>query len=396
MVERVRIDYEALATAYAQSLITVLRNFQSSGHRFLETWVPEADALRSILGILEAARDNALPQISIHLGAATLNCVDLAELGRHAEQFGRITLEADGDGVALDVSFPGIAADRTVGHEVAGVLPPTEPVLQSRTSAVAAVSSPRSPHTAASRCEETNPIYAAGLRRAAESHAHEGSLALTGLLVSVQASHAGITLSALVDPSCHFIRQSAYSGILSANAHGLFETLCQLMENRPIIECRDHAILFLEYELRDHAMPRPVPGIVMPENADPMFALPATLVRALFADYRRGTGFNESSNCYDPPVSGRWEALSPKERIELLQEAVDRHPVGRGVTILRMESPKRVVIGFEQEASAFTNQSRLMFLEDHLQRKLERTLQLCVEPMLDQNRLRRSKEAAAI
>jgi hypothetical protein len=395
MAEDVRIDYEKLAADYVQSLTIVLRNFQPSEFRFLETWVPDEDDIRSILGIMEAAKDNALPHISIHLGAATLSRVDLAELCRRAAQLGRITVEAKGEGIELGTSFPAESSGHIIARDGAAIKQRAGPALRFRTSEP--VGQPFHPfvNRLVPRDNESTPIYTASLQRAAELRSHEGSLSPHGSLVSVQASRDGITLSALVDSSCHCIRQAAYQGAASANAHGLFETLCQLMENRPIIECNDHAVIFLEYELRDHSMAWPVPGIVTPENADLMFVLPTRLVRDLFADYCRRTGFNDLRNHYDQPVSERWQALSTEARAALLQDAMDQHPSGQGITLLRMESPKRVVVGFTDEVSASAKQSRLMSLEAHLQKTLEWTLHLCVEPRVDQNKLRRLKEAIA-
>jgi hypothetical protein len=390
IAEVVSIDYEALAAGYARRLTSVLRNFKSSGHRFLETWVPEQDALRSILGILEAAQDNAVPRISVHIGSATLSRVDLPELKRQAGRFGNITLETRDQGIMLDVALSGAAVDRLV----ADVVPPAEPVAPPRLSRAVATPFARPADAPVPRRGQSNPIYAAGLRRAAASPVHERGPASAERLVAVQASRDGVTLSVLVDPGCHFVRQASYSGVSGAEARGLFETLCRLLENRPILECRDHAAIRLEHELRDHSLPRPVPGILMPENADPMFALPARLVRDLFAAYCQKTGLAESNNQYDPPVSDRWNALSLEQRIGWLQEAADCHLAGQGVTILRMDSPKRVVLAVKKEASASASPSQLMALEDHLQRSVEPTLQVSVEPKVDQSRFRRPKEAS--
>jgi hypothetical protein len=240
-----------------------------------------------------------------------------------------------------------------------------------------------------------NPLYADALRRAAQSRAFEGALKEEQGLVLAQATHKGITLTALVEPTKHTVKNIAYQGGATEVQRGLLEALCQLMVGKPILECSDHAVIFLEFELRDHSLPRPVPGIVTPENADAMFALPTGLVRALLADYRNKTGFKSTENFYDQPISEQWRVLSADERMKQVQNAISQHPDGEGVTVMQLETPKRVVVGFRDALDAATKQDRLMMLEDHLKRTLEPTLQLYMEPRPDANRIRRLKEGSA-
>ncbi|MFX5956803.1 hypothetical protein ABTF01_20635, partial [Acinetobacter baumannii] len=84
----------------------------------------------------------------------------------------------------------------------------------------------------------------------------------------------------LVDKN-HIVQKARYSGTQTLTETALLEGLCPLLENKPILECSDHAVMELEHSLRDHSMPPPVPGLLMLENCDSAFMMPLHLVRQL-------------------------------------------------------------------------------------------------------------------
>jgi hypothetical protein len=391
----VRIDYEKLATDYMRSLTTVLRGFKSGvGHEFLDTWVRDEDDTRSVLGIIEAAKDSGLPSVSIHLGPAILSKVDMVRLRELAGREGDVASENSADGIDVTVSFLGQTAQSSdiPRQRRLAQLPVEEsrhlpmPVPAEVAPAVVLFDS---------RKGALNPVYKQALLKAAQSRAHEGELKAEDGSVMTQSAHQGVKLMAAVEPLRHIVRKAAYQGAAAPAQRGLMETLCELMTGKPILECSDHSVILLEFELRDHSMSRSVPGIMMPENADAMFALPTVLMHGILADYRRKTGFKSIENFYDQPISDSWRALSTEARMQRLREAIAQHPAGRGGELVSLETPKRVVVGFLEDIDGATRQSCLMRLEEHLKRTLERTLQLYVEPKVDQNKLRRPKGITA-
>ena len=388
MPAEIAINYEALVAEYLQGLTTVLRGFSSAtNHAFLETWVPDADEAHSILGILEAAHDAGLPRISLHLGPTTLGKVAIGELQELARRTGTATTQANGAGLDLTVVFATGAA-RT--HTIA-------PASQRRTVTARRHRESQVAPVALNQFQPSRgvayPLYAAGLRQL-RSRAHAGELLPAAGTVLARGVQDGVTLTVLVEPSKHIVKKSAYFGATSDLQQALLEGLCCWLEGKPILECADHAGGALEFQLRDPAQPRPVPGIVTPENADPIFAAPTALIRGALADYRRQTDFRSIENKYDQPVTDVWRALTQSDRLQQIQAAIAQQPAGAGVQVMRLETPKRVVVGFTAALDGATKQRRLLQLEGHLKRTLEPTLQLYVEPKVDENKIRRLKEPA--
>ena len=388
MSSEILINYEKLVADYLQSLATVLRGFNSAlGYKFLETWVPDDNETVSILNILEAAHDAGLERISIHLGPATLGKLDLDRLAELVSRTGQVTQKNNGTGLDFGVTF-------STGVGSAGSPASSRP-LQSVRAVVTRELSPATtgPRLATGGGDTVNPLYIEALQRLQRRRLHVGCLQPSAGCVLAQSVQAGLTLMALVETTSHIVKQASFEGRASEYQIGLLEGLCGLMEGKPILECSDHVVIFLEFELRDQQHPRPVDGIITPENADSLFALATMLVRGTLADYRRQTGYQSIENNYDQPVSAQWRTLVASDRIQQIQSAIAQHWAGAGVRVMRLETPKRVVVAFTTALDGAAKQSCLLQLEGHLKRVLEPTLQLYVAPKVDENSIRRLKES---
>jgi hypothetical protein len=385
-----RIDYEQLVGTYLEGLTTVLRGFNAAeGIEFLDSWVPDDDALMGIQSIVEAARDSGMGELLIHVGPDTLQTVELSRLRELASRVGTVHVEVNGEGIDLLVSSIDASArpDDTASEPRArDEAEPRSPSAASQTITIEetairvwADSDSGVPHSA----------YRRGLQEALQHCTHEGGLEAESGLELVEARNGGVVLRALVYPADHTVRKVRYQGAVSQVQRGLLERLSGLLEGKPIQECADHAAIHLEYRLRDHSQPSPVPGIVLPQNVGSMFSLPLQLVRGLLADYRGQRDFWETENFYTPPMSAEWRQLSRAKRMERLQAATARHPLGSQVTVARLEGAQGVVAELNGASHGRNRGGQLMELETYLKDTVEPTLQVFLEPKVDQNKLRR-------
>ncbi len=381
-----KVDYERLVAAYQESLTTVLRGFRPDAElEFLETWVHEEDHVKSLLNIAEAAECAGLSGVSIAIGPATLRTLELSRLQEAVARMGEVSIEPAGEGINFRVRF-GEAHPSPQGRDLPSQASLPEERQQTFLGRVGS-----SPIRRSSSDGALHPVYRDRLQRALTSISHEGPLQAEEGFVRVGVSVGGVTLMALMDPASHQVKRAAFGGAPTDLQRGLLELLCGMLEGKPIQECSDHAVIRLEYVLRDHSQPPPVPGILTPQNADPAFALPTRLVRKLLAEYQRKRSVGDTQNFYDQPASAHWSGLSQSQRIEQLEAALCRHPAGSGVDLVRLEGVKRAVLKFQEELESNTKQERLLKLEEFLKRLLEPTLELYMEPKTDQNRPRQVK-----
>src|SRR3989338_4243077 len=175
MDRRCEVDYERLAEEYKESLTTVLRGFKA-GAEFLETWVPDEDDLQSILNILEAAEVDGLGKISVYIGSDTLRNLDLRKLAEFAAKVGAVKIEANGEGINLNVSFTGprLSSRQWIWEPRIETPSRSRPIageIQSHGGGRA-----RGLATVREFSGSVHPVYKEGLRKASLLRSHEGEL----------------------------------------------------------------------------------------------------------------------------------------------------------------------------------------------------------------------------
>jgi hypothetical protein len=167
-----------------------------------------------------------------------------------------------------------------------------------------------------------------------------------------------------------------------------------MMEDKPLIECADHAVIRLEYRLRDRREERPVRGIVTPESVEPAFGPLSAAVRGLLAEYRRRTGYDEIENRFDPEPSAGWKALTAEQRMAQVQAALDalvaRHGLRPGdVVCTHVDRSTRTTVEVRAELPAREKAALMMELERGLKDRVEPMLHLYQAEMHDKNKIRR-------
>ncbi len=351
------LDYESLIDRYNDNLATVLRGFRPA-EAYLDTWVPDSDPAKSVLNLFEAAADSGVASVALFLGPTTVRHLDLGRLMPSLAALGVPEVRYERDGLVLKVSMAGV----------------TEEDLGMRWA------------------DAVSPFYRSALVVASSRRRHERWLDAEAGLVRVEAQGEAVQLAILVDRESHVVRRAVYWNATQPIERGLIEMLCDVIVDTPIQEVADHAVVFVEHALRDHTMPPPVSGIVLPANADPMFGNLESIVRRLVEHYNVATGNRRGSNCFQRPPSPAWCEIAPDARAARVQKVVDElvneHGYGSGVRVLRADESARVTVRFEESVRGALAQDRLRRLEIGLRARLEPTLQVYLEELKDRNVIR--------
>ena len=348
MNSTIRLNYEATVADYWNRLTNVLRGFTASDDlRFLDTWVPHEEPSENILGILEAAAEGKVGCLELELSIETASRLKLNELEPKVKSFGRLHVERKSDLVVLITNFGG-------------------PLL------------------------DIHPSYRARLQSFVGRTFHEGHLdPAEG--ISVSAKSNGIVLSARLAPSNHRILEVRHNGCQSETHRALMEALCEQIEGVPIQECSDHAGIRLEHRLRDPQVPRPSQGIVLAETVDAAFRIVVELTRGLLERYREEANYNETANTYVPKPSQAWLGMSPIEKCDRVSTVLSDELKMAGVSALRIDGDRIVVLQFAGLEEGKLRGDQLRRIERELKGRLEPTLQVHLEPKVDQNKIRQAK-----
>jgi hypothetical protein len=238
---------------------------------------------------------------------------------------------------------------------------------------------------------DVHPAYRRALEQAGTRLERRGTVgAAAPAATRLEVCEQGVSLSLLVDEAepC-LVRDARHDGA-TGPAGALLDRFCALMVGRPLYEVIHHGVVRLESDLRDDAALPPVAGLVLPQNADPIFGLPLQFVRAL----RRHVGpFH-----LPPEQRGRWEerpgaawlALTSDEQTARVQAALAEALRALAIPvplpqIVEIRDGCRIVIAAHAVEERQVLGPALIAIERALQRALDQRLELLFETAADRN-----------
>ncbi|MBT5413345.1 MAG: hypothetical protein HOK81_01960 [Rhodospirillaceae bacterium] len=245
--------------------------------------------------------------------------------------------------------------------------------------------------------EVVSAPYREGVARALATIAREGPLAAPGMTV-VEAAQGAIVVRAAVDGN-HIIHAARHEGTEDPACRAVLDVLCQAIEGCPLQEAADHGAIQAMHALHVQAKARPVPGIALPRNAGPAFALAETLLRELHRRYLGERDLPVVPNEHTLPPAEEWRRLGHEARLARVKEAVVAFSTGRNlgpddIRVVRMErdltgEEVRVDVGFADHVVPADKPMLTRAVERWLKERLEDKLQVYMEPLKDKNAIRR-------
>ncbi len=97
------LNYEDLVKAFEEALVTKLRGHGAEAD-YLEMWVPDADPVKSILNMVEAAEAYGRDDIAIEVSSETLSEGQVNELLALLRDIGSPQVTARADGRLVEVT----------------------------------------------------------------------------------------------------------------------------------------------------------------------------------------------------------------------------------------------------------------------------------------------------
>lgn len=347
------LDYEALVDQYNENLFLKLRGHRSA--EYLDMWVPDEDPFKGVLNMVEAAELAGQSEIAIRLGEATVRALDLAALETAAAKVGSVTLEvADRSAVLRVTDIAGAPA----------VAPP-------------AIAAP----------------YQAAIAAAAVAPKHAGELTADAAGDVFEATVDGVTLTIRITGGS-YIAEAAHRGSESISTTAVLDTFCAELTNMTVQEAVEHGVIRLEFAMRANSRQRPVPGIVLPRNADKVFDLPNRLIRAVGNVYRERTGKAFGENTYTRKVDAAWLRLSDDEKLAKVNDVLKKRIVSLGlddddVRAIGVEQQIRITIQFRDTVAVAKKPRFIRDFEHVLHETVEPSLQVFMSEIKDANALRR-------
>jgi hypothetical protein len=99
------LSYEEIVGDFQSKLVTQLRSHGSS-IEYLEMWVPDADPVRSILNMIEAAQAYGQSDLKLRVGKSTLSAAQIEELRAEAASLASVSIAAEEAAWLVSVDIP--------------------------------------------------------------------------------------------------------------------------------------------------------------------------------------------------------------------------------------------------------------------------------------------------
>jgi hypothetical protein len=187
---------------------------------------------------------------------------------------------------------------------------------------------------------------------------------------------------------------AAHDGVTDPAEARVFDAFCAVIEGLPIQEAADHAGHHVMARLSAPGAAPPVPGIVTPWNADPLYRRPMRLIRRIRADHAAGQPAPSTENFWNPAISKDWLRLDGAEQRARVAALLETFLAERGLApgslvAVGVEGNIRVLLAFSEAVDYRLKPALLMDFERRLRAATGDRLEVFAEEMADANRIRR-------
>ena len=245
---------------------------------------------------------------------------------------------------------------------------------------------------------EIHPALIPAVSAAAGTATRLGALPETGAGMVLSATEDGFTLSVSVASGnkTGLIQSARYqlSGAAPDIIKGLLEVFAATIEGLPLQEAADHGTIHTSDQLRQNVAAPLVKGIHTPASMGAAFRRCDRLIREIAAQFHASVGDRNNRNFWNPPLSRGWRLKSASEQVATLQTIAEEFCVAGGfpagsIRVGRLERSRRVVIDFSEDFAAAKKPGVLMHLERLVRTRTGERLEVFMEELKDNNRLRR-------
>ena len=393
--QKVILDFSSILENYETSLVDQLRNFGLDGEIF-ETWVPDPDPIKSLVNLVDSTVESGAELVlDIRIKKETLSHIDIDRFRREINRNLAVEVTTIPDGLAIVVS--GFGETESSGNYERHQKSDPDTILGVSVNKRETISSQQNveetSHNTVSSGSQKNDLY--NLPPLKE-YAYRGNLSEIEGHCLIRGQHVGIDLELLINSDTHIIKKAAYSGAVSPQLRPILEKFCELIESLPILEASDHGVITLEHQLRKLSARNSVLGVVIPSAIDERFSKIEYVMRAAMEKYRQATGYTETWNRYDAGASKEWIEMSEEEKkcsiAPWLRAGLENFGFSpNDIEVTKIEYNVRVLVEFSGELAESDNDKQmiLLYLENLIMERLEPRLELYLEPIKDQSKLRR-------
>jgi len=370
------IQYDETLQEYNSALLNTLRGFTPK-YEFIAIWVPDADLLRSVISLVEAAFSEDEFQFTLYFSKETMLPINRKEFDLRLADIAIFTSEETVTGVNYHFSDMK-SKDRKLSFQKNQIFNPNHNDNKAATQEQSELND--------------DEIYLSKINYFCAHAKHNIMLEEVDFLTLMTLSEDKITLQVQVDQE-NVIRHLAYHGELSLIQKGIFEAACQLLVNLPIDDIRDNGLALIEYHLRRNSKQRKMAGIQVHFNFSEIFSPLTKLLSGVVKKLE-----SKKVNFFDIRNELIWDISQRDDIKKQLNEHINQYLSDEnksvGIEIDNIDEKARVTIMIGDEISANEKGQLLMDLEIIVRKEVHPAIQLYSTLYVDRNTKRKGHQWA--
>lgn len=180
----------------------------------------------------------------------------------------------------------------------------------------------------------------------------------------------------------------------STDIEKLINIFFDLIINKNIQEAADHAVIYLEEKIRSFNNIKVSPGIILPRQAGEYFNVLNSIIRSIFYNYKTKNNLKFDVNKNYFIMSEKWKLFSKKEKFQKINTILDKikstntNLENESISINKIENNFKIYLDVDLNFSKLQREKNILLEIETKLKTLDHTLELFVEEILDQNKLR--------
>ena len=370
------IQYDETLAEYNGALLNTLRGFTPK-YEFIASWVPDADLLRSVISLVEAAFSEQEFQFTLSFNKATLFAVNRKNFDERIQ----------------DIAIFNVEESESLFNYHFTEMKSKNSQLSFQKNQVFNPNHHENKKASTEQSERhSDEIYLNKINQYYEKSLHSNVLCEDNSLTLLTLQYEKITLQAQVDDE-NILKHLAYQGKIPVMQQGILEAACQLLINLPIEDIRDNGLTLVEYHLRKNAKQRKMTGIQIHFNFSEIF-IPLKRLLIELADKTA----SKKVNFFDIRNQLVWDTnqqeLVKKQLLKHISQYLASENIDVAVDIENVDEKAKVTLMLGESISSSDKGQLLMDLEIMARQKIDPAIQLYSTLYIDRNTKRKGHQWA--
>ena len=174
----------------------------------------------------------------------------------------------------------------------------------------------------------------------------------------------------------------------------LINIFFEIILNKHIHEAADHGIIYLEEKIRVINYNIKNQGIILPDQAGSYFSILNKSIRNIFKKYKLKNNLNFDINKEYFQISNSWKITNEKEKFRKINEILKENSrnydslKSDSIAVNKIENDFKIYLNVDENFKKLQKDTNLLLRIEMSLKKLDDTLEVFVDEILDKNKLR--------